>query len=136
MEGHDVGGTTTLWGGQALPLDTIDFSYRSWVPYSGWPLTRTELEPYYRRAEQVMHLNEIPTMSKCGSLLVSTSCLRSCLPRSAFSHLPENLFCKGVLSELKAARTVEVFSTLTPSVCDQSIWIDYRKSDIASLSNR
>jgi choline dehydrogenase-like flavoprotein len=51
-----LGGTTTLWAGQALPLCEIDFRERDWVPDSGWPLTRAELEPYYRRAERVMHL--------------------------------------------------------------------------------
>ena len=33
------GGTTTLWGGQALRFDTLDLAKRDWVPYSGWPLT-------------------------------------------------------------------------------------------------
>lgn len=51
-----LGGTTTLWAGQALPLFDIDFERRDWVPYSGWPITRSELLPYYRRAEHVMQL--------------------------------------------------------------------------------
>ena len=50
------GGTTTLWGGQALPLDTIDFEPRPWIAHSGWPFARAEIEPYYGRAQQVMHL--------------------------------------------------------------------------------
>ena len=50
------GGTTTLWGGQALRFDDIDFEKRSWVPLSGWPTTRDELEPYYRRAERVLQI--------------------------------------------------------------------------------
>jgi choline dehydrogenase-like flavoprotein len=48
------GGTTTLWGGQALRFDTLDFQKRSWVPYSGWPISRQELDPYYERAERVL----------------------------------------------------------------------------------
>jgi choline dehydrogenase-like flavoprotein len=51
-----LGGTTTLWAGQALPLDAIDFKPRQWVPDSGWPFSRDTLEPYYRRAEEVMGL--------------------------------------------------------------------------------
>jgi choline dehydrogenase-like flavoprotein len=54
-----LGGTTTLWAGQTLPLDEIDFRYRPWIPNSGWPLVRSVLEPYYRRAEQTLHLPEI-----------------------------------------------------------------------------
>lgn len=53
------GGATTLWAGQTLPLDELDFEERSWVPYSGWPIKRAELQPFYRRAEQVLNLEEI-----------------------------------------------------------------------------
>src|SRR5216684_6405838 len=50
------GGTTTLWGGQALRLDEFDFTERSWVPYSGWPISREVLDPYYDRAEGVLQI--------------------------------------------------------------------------------
>jgi choline dehydrogenase-like flavoprotein len=53
------GGTTTLWAGQALPLDELDFRPRPWVADSGWPFSRMELEPYYRRAEGVMGLGRL-----------------------------------------------------------------------------
>jgi choline dehydrogenase-like flavoprotein len=49
------GGTTTLWAGQVMPLAELDFEQRDWVPESGWPFHRSLLEPYYRRAEDVMH---------------------------------------------------------------------------------
>jgi choline dehydrogenase-like flavoprotein len=55
------GGTTTLWGGQALRFDDDDFEARPWVPYSGWPITRKELDPYYDRAEGVMRLDAYRT---------------------------------------------------------------------------
>lgn len=50
------GGTTLVWGGRCVPLDPIDFEPRRWVPYSGWPFPRTELVPYYERAQQVLDL--------------------------------------------------------------------------------
>jgi choline dehydrogenase-like flavoprotein len=50
------GGTTTLWGGQALRFEDFDFKVRSWVPDSGWPIRREALDPYYARAERVLHL--------------------------------------------------------------------------------
>lgn len=53
------GGTTTLWAGQTLPLDEIDFRKRPWTRDSGWPIDRSELEPFYRRAERVLNLNPI-----------------------------------------------------------------------------
>lgn len=45
-----LGGTTTMWGGQILELDDIDFSERSWVPQSGWPIAKHDLAPHYARA--------------------------------------------------------------------------------------
>lgn len=45
-----LGGTTTAWGGQILELGTEDFAERDWVPGSGWPFPKVELQPYYERA--------------------------------------------------------------------------------------
>ena len=41
------GGSTNHWGGYCLPLEDLDFEVRPWVPYSGWPLRRADLAPYY-----------------------------------------------------------------------------------------
>lgn len=50
------GGSTTAWAGQCRPLQHLDFERRSWVPHSGWPFSRDDLDPYYRRAQGVCHL--------------------------------------------------------------------------------
>ena len=50
------GGTTTLWGGQCIPLDPIDFEARPWVRFSGWPITYADLAPYYGRAKQRLEI--------------------------------------------------------------------------------
>ncbi len=54
-----VGGTTTLWAGQALPLFDIDFQRRDWVPFSGWPIERQSLIPFYERAEKVLQIPHV-----------------------------------------------------------------------------
>jgi choline dehydrogenase-like flavoprotein len=61
---RQLGGTPHLWntrlgdqfGFRAAPLDAIDFERRDWVPGSGWPFGLEELEPYYRRAQEVSGL--------------------------------------------------------------------------------
>ena len=45
-----LGGTTTRWGGQMLPLQEIDFEERSWIAYSGWPIEHSSLSHYYESA--------------------------------------------------------------------------------------
>lgn len=52
--GRALGGATSLWAGQCLPIDPSTFTSRPWVPHSGWPLDSAELEPFYRRAEALL----------------------------------------------------------------------------------
>lgn len=47
------GGSTNHWGGWCRPLDELDFTAREWIPHSGWPLRKADLEPYYRVAEDL-----------------------------------------------------------------------------------
>lgn len=44
------GGTSAVWGGRCAPFDKIDFEQRDWVPGTGWPLSRDDLDPFYERA--------------------------------------------------------------------------------------
>jgi choline dehydrogenase-like flavoprotein len=52
------GGSCNLWGGGCIPLAELDLSARDWVPHSGWPISRAELEPYYRRAQKFCGIGE------------------------------------------------------------------------------
>jgi choline dehydrogenase-like flavoprotein len=53
---HYFGGTTGHWAGMCSPFDQIDFKKRDWVPDSGWPITREDLDPYYARAHEKLKL--------------------------------------------------------------------------------
>jgi len=46
-----VGGTSSMWGGRCMPFDPIDFEPRDHVPFSGWPMRYTDIEPWFRRAQ-------------------------------------------------------------------------------------
>ncbi len=50
------GGTSNHWGGWCRPLDAIDMAERHWVSETGWPFDRSELEPWYRRAIEVLEI--------------------------------------------------------------------------------
>lgn len=50
------GGTTNSWNGWCRPLDPEDFENREWVAESGWPIEKTELETYHRRAAGVLQI--------------------------------------------------------------------------------
>jgi choline dehydrogenase-like flavoprotein len=53
---HYFGGTTGHWSGFCSPLDPIDFEQRDWVPHSGWPINRQDLDPFYARAHKNLDL--------------------------------------------------------------------------------
>jgi GMC oxidoreductase len=52
------GGTTVVWGGRCAPFDPSDFERRPYVRYSGWPVSRATLDPYYARAHSYCELGE------------------------------------------------------------------------------
>lgn len=49
-------GGCPYWGGKSATFDEIDFARRDWVPHSGWPISRGTLEPYFRRAADLLNL--------------------------------------------------------------------------------
>lgn len=55
---RQFGGSTTLWGGRCMPLDSIDFRQRSWMPYSGWPIGPEDLAPWYPKANALCEAGE------------------------------------------------------------------------------
>ena len=44
------GGSSNCWGGGCIPFENHDFEKRDWIPHSGWPITRRDLDPFYERA--------------------------------------------------------------------------------------
>ena len=102
-----LGGGGRVWNGLWRPHDEIDFQSRSWVPDSGWPITRAALEPYYVRAAQLFHAPlpaDYPVTGALDSARLQTACLfrladqdfdlatthRSVLKRSKNIHLTVN----------------------------------------------
>ncbi len=77
---RQFGGTANLWNhrirGESarhiryLPLDEIDFEQRDWVPESGWPFSRRDIEAFYERAEQVCGIKKFDYRS--GTLETGT----------------------------------------------------------------
>jgi choline dehydrogenase-like flavoprotein len=49
-----LGGSSNHWGGWCRPLDAIDFEIRDWVPHSGWPFPRKEIEAYFSHAQALV----------------------------------------------------------------------------------
>ena len=54
-----LGGTTGHWGGTCRPLEPADFEARDGVPLSGWPIGRSDLDPYYPEAQRLVGVGEM-----------------------------------------------------------------------------
>ena len=52
------GGSSHVWSARCAPFDPVDFEKRSWVPYSGWPVTDLEIDPFVRRASTYLGLGQ------------------------------------------------------------------------------
>jgi choline dehydrogenase-like flavoprotein len=77
-----LGGSTTKWGGQSLPLTPLDFQKRDWLPLSGWNgLTKEQLDSYYQRGASFLFTD---TLNFDSDLL-------TILKRQPVKFQPENL---------------------------------------------
>jgi len=56
-----LGGTTGHWAGYCRPIEPIAFANRPWLPLSGWPISRADLDPFYARAAEVILLGPYET---------------------------------------------------------------------------
>lgn len=62
---RQLGGTANHWiikmsdkqyGYRYAPLNPIDFEKRDAIPYSGWPISREDLDPYYARVHEICNV--------------------------------------------------------------------------------
>jgi choline dehydrogenase-like flavoprotein len=59
-----LGGSGMVWGGKCVPLDPADFAARPWVPHSGWPVTREQMQPFYDRACDLLEIQRFDADNK------------------------------------------------------------------------
>ena len=56
------GGASNHWGGRCRPLDARDFEVRPYLPLSGWPIAKTDLDPYAAAADAVLDIAPVATV--------------------------------------------------------------------------
>src|SRR6266581_1756754 len=54
-----LGGSSHAWAGKSAAFEPIDFAERSWIPYSGWPIDGSNLQPFVERAKSAMNLGQV-----------------------------------------------------------------------------
>jgi hypothetical protein len=78
-----LGGSSNHWGGWCHPLDHHDFVPRSYQKYSGWPIRRSDLDPYLEEANGILGIDhnsgegQTPGVDLVGQVAASNDFLRA-----------------------------------------------------------
>jgi choline dehydrogenase-like flavoprotein len=104
------GGSTNHWAGRCRPLDELDFEARPWVPLSGWPLAKADLEPFYRDAQTLCELGAFdytpePWLGPGQQVLPLDP---QKLVSRVWQFSPPTLFGEAYRAELEQAANIEV----------------------------
>jgi choline dehydrogenase-like flavoprotein len=105
------GGSTNHWAGYCGPLDSGDFAERPWVPWSGWPITRADLDPYYVRAHELCELGPYAydTASWTGTRRRFHELLPAKLEHAFWQFSPPTRFGHVYRADLGSAPNVRVY---------------------------
>ena len=105
------GGSTNCWGGLCRPFDRVDFEQREGIPYSGWPISRDDLDPYYRRAQVVCKLGPYDySPATCASSSGRSLLLESAdLETRVYQFAHPRKFGEVYRSELGSAANIDVY---------------------------
>jgi hypothetical protein len=55
--GFGLGGTSSLWGGQMIPISPSDMEKRATLSLDAWPINYSELLPYFNHVKKSLGLN-------------------------------------------------------------------------------
>ena len=130
---RQLGGTANHWiikmtdkrhGFRYAPLRAIDFEQRDAIPYSGWPLSRADLDPYYSRAHEACEIG--PCRYEPGAWESDT-----CKPlpldgdrvvTDYFSFGPTDVFTKTFPQRFERSNNVHTYihATVTELLTDES----------------
>ncbi len=121
---RQFGGNANVWGiklggpdkglRHAL-FDEMDFEAREWVPHSGWPLTREDLMPYYRRAQQVCGAGPFAYSPEHWARdgVQPLPLEGSQLETGIFQFSPYDVFCNTYREQLLRSEQVTVYTHAT-----------------------
>ncbi|MDM5264397.1 GMC family oxidoreductase [Sulfurovum sp. XTW-4] len=54
--GRWLGGSSNLWAGRCHPYTDSDFKKREYIQYSGWPISKKDLDPYHEKTREILDL--------------------------------------------------------------------------------
>lgn len=105
------GGATNKWYGRCRPFDNIDFEKRPWIPYSGWPFGKNELDPFYARSHRICQVGPFNYDPKYWESGIKRSHFLdgTGIETKIFQFSPPTRFGKEYLNTIKNAQNIRTF---------------------------
>lgn len=122
---RQIGGAANNWilqmtddeyGYRYTPLEAIDFEPRDELPYSGWPIRKSDLDPYYARVQAVCDIGQYEYSAEYWSK--EEGMLPIPLPsekayNSVFLFGPTKKFTKDFPAQIASSQNVTIYSHAT-----------------------
>jgi choline dehydrogenase-like flavoprotein len=107
-----LGGTTGHWEGWCRPLMPQDFEFREYVPDSGWPLTYSDLLPWYRRACQTLEIGpfEWNAVSRAQAMAKPLLPLGPAIDHRYYQFSPPTRFARTYGGALEQAEDIRLIT--------------------------
>ncbi|MFA7554747.1 MAG: GMC family oxidoreductase [Spongiibacteraceae bacterium] len=134
-----LGGSSNHWQNNTSPLSPSDFEKRDWVPNSGWPISFSDINPYYKKAQYYCGVGEDGYNTKQWSSVLNKKdeVEESALLITAIAKAssPPVRFYQAYGERLKSASNITILtnSNMVDIVYDSS---DKRVRQIDIVSNR
>ncbi len=116
-----LGGSSNHWENNTAPMTPLDFEQRDWIPDSGWPISYTELAPFYAGAgdycgvgrdgysanDWLTRLSATDVVD--GSEVIQTQIAKFAAPPARFFHTHKQvLLAGGAVTVLKNSNVVDL----------------------------
>jgi choline dehydrogenase-like flavoprotein len=99
-----LGGSSNHWGGWTRPLDPHDFEPKAHHPLSGWPISKSDLDPYAADADAILNLpQDMPAPD------IMPEAVADLLPGLFRFSRPTARFGEKYRTELAASATIHAF---------------------------
>ena len=99
-----LGGSSNCWGGWCRALDAHDFDTLAHHPWSGWPIAKTDLDPYASEAGAILDVDNAGEMA-ASSFGDDSGVFR----QIDFRFSQRRLLAPRFLPELRASTKIDVF---------------------------
>lgn len=121
---RQIGGTANNWilqmtddeyGYRYTPLEAIDFESREGLPYSGWPIKKSDLDPYYARAQEVCEIGPYQYSAEywARNEMFTLPLSKDKTENSVFLFGPTKKFTKDFPAQIASSENITIYSHAT-----------------------